>query len=123
MISVESKAVSDHAETPSRNGQFPPRRQEGRLHDSQLKMESAMSELCSDKMIPGFRPFHLPESKATAMGRHKGSFSYLLPLFLFFYYSTMPADRDLGMKVRVSQKSKPRKHLGDTNGILEGISD
>lgn len=123
MISVGSKAVSDHAATPSRNGQFPPRRQEGRLHDSQFKMESAMSELCSDKIGPGFRPFHLPESKATAMGRHKGSSSSLLPLSLVFCYSTMPADRDLGVTVRVPQKSKPSKHLGDTNGILEGISD
>lgn len=82
-----------------------------------------MSELCPDKIVPGFRPFHLPESKATAMGRHKGSSSSLLPLFLVFYHSTMPADRDLGVKVRVPQKSKPSKHLGDTNGILEGISD
>lgn len=84
MISVGSKAVSDHAATPSRNGQFPPRRQEGRLHDSQFKMESAMSENCvliKSVQVLGLSICQNPKLQLWADTREVLALSYPSPWF------------------------------------------
>ena len=76
---MESKALSSPARNPRRNGQFSSKMAalwpRGRLHESRYRNESAKPELpLFQQSDSRFRPFHLPESKTSAVGRHQGSF-------------------------------------------------
>ena len=76
---MESKALSSPARNPRRNGQFSSKMAalwpRGRLRESRYRNESAKPELpLSQQSDSRFRPFHLPESKTSAVGRHQGSF-------------------------------------------------
>lgn len=105
---MESKALSSPARNPRRNGQFSSKMAalwpRGRLRESRYRNESAKPELpLSQQTDSRFRPFHLPESKTSAVGRHQGSFRISYTQFLFVSCISMSADWDQGMKVRDSQ--------------------
>ena len=58
-----------------------------------------------------FRPFHLPESKTSAMGRHEGSFRISF-YTQFLFLSVLPCQlTEIREWSKGFSKSKPRKHL------------
>ena len=114
---MESKALSSPARNPRRNGQFSSKMAalwpRGRLHESRYRNESAKPELpLFQQSDSRFRPFHLPESKTSAVGRHQGSFRISYTQFLFVSCISMSADWDQGMKVRDSQNQSQENFKG-----------
>lgn len=77
VVSVESKAVSDPAKTPCRDGHAPPRRPAAR----QPETESAPSDRGRSDH-PGFRPLHLP-GLSPQRGQAQGRFGHLRPTAVF----------------------------------------
>lgn len=121
LISVESKAVSNPVENPSRNGQF---LQDGcviTIGQTQWKLVQAGVRKVwtvfwwNDSRFRAFPPARIHNY---SYGQITRKFQKSPSTHIFFYYSSTPADWDLGAKVRDSKNLSQE----NTSVMLTGSS-